>query len=249
MGGTAIGTGINAVPGYADRVISHLRRISGLPVVLSPNLVEATQDTGSFVMYSSSLKRLALKLSKICSDLRLLSSGPRAGLNEIQLPKAQPGSTIMPGKVNPVIPEVVNQIAYKVVGNDLTVTLAAEAGQLEVNAMVPIIAQSVLESVEMLKKGMIALKSRCVDGITANKERCREMVEKNIGLVTALIPDLGYEICAELAKEALMRNMGIRELVLEKSLLPAERLEDLLRTERMIDPQKRDSQVDLFNRL
>jgi aspartate ammonia-lyase len=233
MGGTAIGTGINAPPGYAELVISHLRRITGLPVVLSPNLVEATQDTGSFVMYSSALKRLAVKLSKICNDLRLLSSGPRAGLYEIQLPRVQPGSSIMPGKVNPVIPEVVNQIAYKVIGNDLTVTLAAEAGQLELNAMEPIIAQSLLESIGMLGNGIAVLKSRCVDGILPNRERCREMVEMSIGVVTALTRDLGYETCCELAQEALIRNVGIRELVLEKGLLSAERMEGLLKPEKM----------------
>ncbi|MBU0984230.1 MAG: aspartate ammonia-lyase, partial [candidate division Zixibacteria bacterium] len=234
MGGTAIGTGINADPKYSEEVIIRLREISGLDVILAANLVEATQDTGAFVMYSSAIKRLAVKLSKICNDLRLLSSGPRTGINEINLPPMQPGSSIMPGKVNPVIPEVVNQIAFKVIGNDLTVTLAAEAGQLELNVMEPIIAQSIFESIEMLKNGMATLKYRCVDGITANVERCRELVRGSIGLVTALNPVLGYEVCSSLAKEALDTGRGLYELVLERNLLSEEELDRILAPENMI---------------
>ncbi len=237
MGGTAIGTGINADPEYSEKVVNHLMNITGLPVILAPNLVEATQDTGAFVMYSSALKRLAVKLSKISNDLRLLSSGPRAGINEINLPKMQPGSSIMPGKVNPVIPEVVNQIAFKVIGNDLTVTMAAEAGQLELNVMEPIIAQSIFESIEMLKNGMSTLLYRCVEGITANKEHCRQQVVNSIGLVTALNPVLGYEICTQLAKEALETNRGVYELVIEKKLLSKEELDELLKPENMIRSQ------------
>ena len=191
MGATAIGTGINADPDYSPSVIKHLKDITGFDIVIASNLVEATQDTGAFVMYSSAVKRLAVKLSKICNDLRLLSSGPRTGINEINLPPMQPGSSIMPGKVNPVIPEVVNQIAFKVIGNDLTVTMAAEAGQLELNVMEPVIVQSLFESIEMLKNGMRTLKYRCIDGITANAERCRELVAQSIGLVTALNPSIG----------------------------------------------------------
>jgi len=238
MGGTAIGTGINADPEYSEKVVAHLKTITGLEVVLAPNLVEATQDTGAFVMYSSALKRLAVKLSKISNDLRLLSSGPRAGLNEINLPKMQPGSSIMPGKVNPVIPEVVNQIAFKVIGNDLTVTLAAEAGQLELNVMEPVIAQSIFESTEMLKNGMSTLLHRCVDGIKANPEITRKQVETSIGLVTALNPVLGYDICTQLAKEALESDRGVYELVIEKKLLSQEELDELLKPENMIQPQK-----------
>ena len=234
MGGTAIGTGINADPAYSEKVISHLRDITGLDVNLASNLVEATQDTGAFVMYSSAIKRLAVKLSKVSNDLRLLSSGPRAGLNEINLPPMQPGSSIMPGKVNPVIPEVVNQIAFKVIGNDLTVTLAAEAGQLELNVMEPVIAQSIFESIEMLKNGMATLKHRCVDGITANVGDCRRMVENSIGLVTALVPTLGYDTCSALAKEALETRRGVYELVVEKKLLSKEELDQLLAPESMI---------------
>ncbi len=234
MGGTAIGTGINADPNYSRKVIEHLKEITGLEVSLAPNLVEATQDTGAFVMYSSAIKRLAVKLSKISNDLRLLSSGPRAGFNEINLPPMQPGSSIMPGKVNPVIPEVVNQIAFKVIGNDLTVTLAAEAGQLELNVMEPVIAQSTFESIEMLKNGMATLKYRCVDGITANAEHCRKVVQNSIGLVTALNPALGYETCSSLAKEALETNRGVYELVIERNLLSKEELDRLLAPENMV---------------
>ena len=236
MGGTAVGTGINTKPGYRRLVIEQLRLFSGLPVSLASNLVESTQDTGAFVMYSSALKRLSVKLSKICNDLRLLSSGPRAGLNEINLPKVQPGSSIMPGKVNPVIPEVMNQITYKVIGNDLTITLAAEAGQLQLNVMLQIIAQSLFWSIEMLCKGMSTLKSRCIVGITANRDRCRELVENSIGLVTVLVPVLGYETCSDLAKEALADNKGIYELVLEKELLSHEELNKLLSLESMVGP-------------
>lgn len=240
MGGTAIGTGINAEPEYPEKVIRHLREITGLDVKLAENLVEATQDTGAFVMYSSAIKRLAVKLSKISNDLRLLSSGPRAGINEINLPPTQPGSSIMPGKVNPVIPEVVNQIAFKVIGNDLTVTLAAEAGQLELNVMEPVIAQSIFESIEMLKNGMATFKHRCIDGITANQEHCRRIVESSIGLVTALNPALGYETCSILAREALESNRGVYELVLEKNLLSKEELDKLLAPESMIRPHSKD---------
>ncbi len=236
LGGTAIGTGINTDPKYRELVVNHLREVTGLPLKLSSNLVEATQDTGGFVMFSSAVKRLAVKLSKICNDLRLLSSGPRAGFNEINLPKMQPGSSIMPGKVNPVIPEVMNQIAYKVIGNDLTVTLAAEAGQLQLNVMEPVIAQSIFESIEMLKNGMATLKHRCIDGITANEARCREMVERSIGLVTALNPYLGYEICSALAKEALENDRGVYELVLEKGYLTKEKLDYIMLPENMIQP-------------
>ena len=234
MGGTAIGTGINADPRYSEKVIKHLRKITNLPVVNAKNLIEATQDTGSFVMYSSAIKRLAIKLSKISNDLRLLSSGPRTGINEINLPPVQPGSSIMPGKVNPVIPEVVNQIAFKVIGNDLTVSMAAEAGQLELNVMEPVIVQSLFESIEMLKNGMSTLRDKCIIGITANEDHCRKLVENSIGLITALNPVLGYETSTKLASEALETNKGIYELVLEKKLLTKKELDLLLAPENMI---------------
>mgnify|MGYP000877074957 FL=1 len=238
MGATAIGTGINSEPGYSDKVIRHLRRITGLELALASNLVEATQDTGAFVMYSSAVKRLAVKLSKICNDLRLLSSGPRAGINEINLPPMQPGSSIMPGKVNPVIPEVVNQIAFKVIGNDLTVTMASEAGQLELNVFEPVIVHSVFESVEMLINGINTLRFRCIDGITANEERCRSMVENSIGLVTALVPWIGYKAANELAREALASGESVYSLVLSKNLLSKEKLNQILAPENMLRPGK-----------
>ena len=234
LGGTAIGTGINATPGYRELAIRHLAETTGLPMKLAPDLIEATQDTGAFLIYSSAVKRLAVKLSKISNDLRLLSSGPRAGFHEINLPMMQPGSTIMPGKINPVIPEVVNQIAFKVIGNDLTVSWAAEGGQLQLNVFEPVIAQSIFESIEMLKNGMETLKYRCVDGITANAKRCRELVERSIGLVTALVPLLGYDLCSELAKEALDKDQSVISLVLEKGLLNREKLEEILKPENMI---------------
>ncbi|MDE6500047.1 MAG: aspartate ammonia-lyase, partial [Rikenella sp.] len=238
MGATAIGTGINADPQYSQICIKYLREITGLPITAATNMIEATNDTGAFVIYSSAVKRMAVKLSKICNDLRLLSSGPRTGLNEINLPPMQPGSSIMPGKVNPVIPEVVNQIAYKVIGNDLTVTMAAEAGQLELNVMEPIIVYSILESIVMLVNGMNTLREKCILGITANKERCRDLVYHSIGLVTALNPYLGYETSTELAKEALQSGKGIYDLVLEKNLMSKEELDNILRPENMVKPRK-----------
>lgn len=238
MGATAIGTGINSDPDYTRLVIGHLREVTGLDILGARNLVEATQDTSAFIMYSSALKRLSIKLSKISNDLRLLSSGPRAGFNEINLPAVQPGSSIMPGKVNPVIPEVVNQIAFKVIGNDLTVSLAAEAGQLELNVMEPVIVQSLFESLEMLMNGMETLRSRCIVGITANEQRCKELVMNSIGLVTALVPLLGYEVSTQVAKEALERNCSVYELVLEKNLLTKDELDNFLKPENMLKPRK-----------
>jgi aspartate ammonia-lyase len=238
MGATAIGTGINADPRYSPAVIRHLRTITGLDITIAENLVEATQDTGSFVMFSSALKRLSIKLSKIMNDLRLLSSGPRAGLNEINLPPVQPGSSIMPGKVNPVIPEVVNQIAFKVIGNDITVTMAAEAGQLELNVMEPVIVQSLFESIEMLKNGMKVLRHRTIEGITANKEHLENMVRNSIGIATALNPIIGYEKSSAIAKEALETGKSVYDLTLEKGLLTEEQLKKILSPENMLEPQK-----------
>lgn len=238
MGATAIGTGINSDPDYAPLVTKILAKVSGLPLVQAANLVEATQDTGAFVMYSSALKRLSVKLSKICNDLRLLSSGPRTGIGEINLPPKQPGSSIMPGKVNPVIPEVVNQIAFKVIGNDLTVTLAAEAGQLELNVMEPIIVYSIHESIELLSNGMRTLREECVEGITANADHCRTLVYNSIGLVTALNPYIGYENSTAVAKEALETGKSVYDLVLAKGLLSQAELDNILKPENMIKPRK-----------
>jgi len=237
MGGTAIGTGINADPRYQAAVIEELRALTGLAVVPAENLVEATPDMGAFVMFSGVLKRVAVKLSKLCNDLRLLSSGPRCGLGEINLPAMQPGSTIMPGKVNPVIPEVVNQIAFQVIGNDLTVTLAAEGGQLQLNVMEPIIAFNIFQSLDILAAGVRTLTDRCIRGITANAEHCRAMVEGSIGVVTALVPALGYQRAGEIAKEALVTGRSVREIVLAAGDLPPARLDELLSPEAMTAPR------------
>ena len=234
LGATAIGTGICAPQGYTRVVTEKLRSITGIPVVTSANLIEATWDTGAYVTISGVLKRVALKLSKICNDLRLLSSGPRCGFNEIKLPPMQPGSSIMPGKVNPVIPEVVNQIAFQVVGADVTISFAAEAGQLELNVMEPVIAYNIFQSIDMLKRGCRILAEKCVDGITANKERCRELVVNSIGIVTALNPYIGYENSTAIAKEALEKNLSVYALVLEKKLLTKEKLDEILSPENMI---------------
>ncbi len=234
MGATAIGTGINSVPGYASLCTQKLAEVTGEKFVLASNLVEATPDTGAFVVYSSALKRFSLKLSKICNDLRLLASGPRAGLGEINLPEMQPGSSIMPGKVNPVIPEVVNQVCFKVIGNDLTVAFASEAGQLELNVMEPIMIHSILESIELLINAMVALREKCVDGITANKEVCYEMVKNSIGIVTALNPYIGYKTSTKVAKEALETGESVYDIVLRKELLSKEKLDEILDPRHMI---------------
>ena len=231
LGATAIGTGINAHPDYARIVCQRLREITGIPVVTAVNLIEATQDCGAFVQLSGVLKRVAVKLSKTCNDLRLLSSGPRVGLGEINLPPMQAGSSIMPGKVNPVIPEVVNQIAFEVIGNDLTVSFAAEAGQLQLNAFEPIIAHSIFKSVNHLRAGCRTLADRCVVGITANREHLRKGVERSIGVVTALNPYIGYANATEVAREALETGRSVYELVLEKNLLSKDQLDTLLRPE------------------
>ncbi len=237
MGATAIGTGINTDPRYAPLVRERLAEITGLPLVTSPDLVEATSDTGAFVQLSGVLKRIATKLSKICNDLRLLSSGPRAGLAEISLPPMQPGSSIMPGKVNPVIPEVVSQVCYQVVGNDLTVTIAAEAGQLQLNVFEPVIAFNLFQSIDMLEQACIVLRERCVLGITANRERIRHLLERSIGIVTALVPFIGYDRASAVAREALETDRGVYELVLEKGWLTWEELDEVLSPDAMTRPR------------
>ena len=236
LGATAIGTGITAHPDYARLVCRKLSDITGIPLVTAGNLVEATQDAGSFVQLSGVLKRVAVKLSKTCNDLRLLSSGPRAGFNEINLPAVQAGSSIMPGKVNPVIPEVVNQIAFEVIGNDVTVSFAAEAGQLQLNAFEPIIAHSLFEGLKHLRSGCEILRERCVMGITANREHLRRTVEHSIGIVTALNPYIGYANATSLAQEAHATGKSVYALVLEKGLLSRERLDEILKPEALTRP-------------
>jgi aspartate ammonia-lyase len=236
MGATAIGTGINAPRGYADAVREHLSRITGLVLITAPDLVEATADTGSFVQLSGVLKRCAVKLSKICNDLRLLSSGPRAGFGEINLPAMQPGSSIMPGKVNPVIPEVVNQVCFDVIGGDITVTMAAEAGQLQLNVFEPVIAYRLLGGISALTNACTVLRERCINGITANPDRMRYFVEHSIGIVTALVPVIGYEVSTEIARDALASGRGVYELVMERGLLTREQLDRALNPEAMTAP-------------
>ena len=236
MGATAIGTGITAHPDYAARVIAHLRAITGIPLATAPNLIEATQDCGAFVQLSGVLKRVATKLSKSCHDLRLLSSGPRAGLGEINLPAVQAGSSIMPGKVNPVIPEVVNQIAYEVIGNDVTVTFAAEAGQLQLNAFEPIIAHSLFKSVGHLSAGCRTLADRCVSGITANVQHMRDAVTNSIGIVTALNPYIGYAHATAVAQAAHASGGSVYDEVLRRGLMTREQLDAVLRPETLTQP-------------
>jgi aspartate ammonia-lyase len=237
LGATAIGTGLNTPPGYAEAACRHLTEITSLPLNTATDLVEATQDCGAFVHLSGVLKRIAVKLSKSCNDLRMLSSGPRAGLNEIDLPPVQAGSSIMPGKINPVIPEVVNQVAFEVIGNDVTITMAAEAGQLQLNAFEPIILHALSESITHLKSACLVLADRCVAGITANPEVMRGFVENSISLVTALNPAIGYSAATEIAKEALATGRGVAELALEQGLLPADKLTELLRPENLTRPR------------
>jgi aspartate ammonia-lyase len=238
LGATAIGTGINTDPDYAQLVVDELSLISGEALTLATDLVEATSDTGAFVTFSGVLKRVAVKISKICNDLRLLSSGPRAGLGEINLPPMQPGSSIMPGKVNPVIPEVVNQVAYQVIGNDLTVTFAAEAGQLQLNAFEPVITFNILQSMRIMTRAMEVLTERCVTGITANEAHCRAQVTNSIGIITALNPYIGYHNATRIAKKALETGLGVTELVLAEQLLTAAELDEILLPDNMTRPRR-----------
>lgn len=237
MGATAIGTGLNAAPGYAKLCAENLSKITEYKFVTARNLIEATPDTGAYVTYSSALKRMAIKISKICNDLRLLSSGPRCGFNEINLPAMQPGSSIMPGKVNPVIPEVMNQICFRVIGNDLTVTMAAEAGQLQLNVMEPVMTFSILESMRLLSNGMQTLATKCIDGITANEAHCKAMVMNSIGIVTALNPHIGYKNSTKIAKEALETGASVYDLVIKYNILSMEEMDKILDPANMLAPQ------------
>ncbi len=237
LGATAIGTGINTPPEYAPLVCRHLAEITGIDLVTAPHLVEATQDAGAFVQLSGVLKRVAVKLSKTCNDLRLLSSGPRAGLAEINLPARQAGSTIMPGKVNPVIPEVVNQVAFEVIGNDVAVSFAAEAGQLQLNAFEPLIAASLFGSLSHLRNACLTLEANCVRGITANRERMRHAVEESVGLATALNPYIGYERASAVAREAYETGESVYSLVLAKGWMSAEQLDAALTPEVLTAPR------------
>ncbi|AHI03098.1 aspartate ammonia-lyase [Corynebacterium falsenii DSM 44353] len=236
MGATAIGTGVNTPPGYQAAVIEALNEVTGIEIKPSRDLIEATSDTGAYVNAHAAVKRVAMKLSKICNDLRLLSSGPRAGLNEINLPERQAGSSIMPAKVNPVIPEVVNQICFKVFGNDVTVSMAAEAGQLQLNVMEPVIAQCVFESVRYLARACTTLRTLCVVGITANPEVCRHYVDNSIGIITYLNPLIGHHNGDVIGKEAAKTGKPVRQLVLDKGLLDEETLDEVLSVENLLSP-------------
>ena len=228
MGATAIGTGLNAPAGYAEKCAGHLAGITGLPIHLAPNLIEATQDTQAFVLYSACMKSLAIKLSKVCNDLRLLSSGPRCGLREINLPPKQPGSSIMPGKVNPVIPEVVNMVCFRIIGSDLTVSLAAEGGQLQLNVFEPVIAACIFEAQTMFVNAARTLRAHCIEGITANPDVCRHYVEYSIGTVTALNTVIGYDRATELAAEAMQSGRGIIDLIRERRILSEDQIAAVL---------------------
>ncbi|MDI5984656.1 aspartate ammonia-lyase [Halomonas sp. M4R5S39] len=236
LGGTAIGTGINTHPRYQALAVARLAAISGKPLVPASHLVEASSDMGAFVYLSGILKRFALKLGKICNDLRLLSSGPRTGLGEIVLPAVQPGSSIMPGKVNPVIPEAVNQTVYQVIAGDLAVTLAAEAGQLQLNAMEPLIVYNLLNAMRMLCEACHMLQTRCIEGIQANRDQCARHVEASIGIVTALVPHIGYADASRLARAALHSGTTLREQALAEGLLDAAQLDRLLSPRSMLAP-------------
>ena len=236
MGGTAIGTGINADKGYMEIIVPVLSEVSGIKFEQAADLIDATQNIDSFAAVSGAIKACAVTLSKIANDLRLLSSGPRAGFNEINLPAKQNGSSIMPGKVNPVIPEVVNQVAFKVIGNDMTITMAAEGGQLELNAFEPVVFYCMFESIDILASAVQTFVDNCVTGITANEARCQELVDHSVGVVTALCPYLGYKKSAELAKKALQSNKSVRDLILEEKILTAKEVDEILDPINMTEP-------------
>ncbi len=237
LGATAIGTGINAPEGYKDIVLQQLREVTDLPIRGVKNLMEATSDTGAYVLLSGSLKRLAVKISKICNDLRLLSSGPRAGFNEINLPELQAGSSIMPAKVNPVMPEVINQVCYKVIGNDLTITMAAEAGQLQLNVMEPVISQSLFETLHLLKSSCLILREKCIDDIKANKEVCERYVYDSIGIITYLSPLIGHHKCDLVGKECAKTGKTVQQVLLEKKYLTQKEIDKVFNFENFLKPQ------------
>ena len=238
LGATAIGTRVTAAPGYPELATRHLSEITGFTFILADDLIEATSDTGTYVLLSGVLKRTSSKLTKICNDLRLLASGPRCGFNEINLPQKQPGSSIMPGKVNPVIPEVVNQVSFLVIGLDLTVTLAASAGQLQLNVMEPVITFALFTSIATMENAVNSLRVNCIDGITANAEHTRDMVLNSLGIVTVLKPHFGYKQCAEIAREGHETGKSLREIVVvERKLLTPERWDEIFSFENLINPK------------
>ncbi|WP_127716308.1 aspartate ammonia-lyase [Halobacteriovorax sp. HLS] len=237
LGATAIGTGVNAPKQYSDIAVKYLAQFTGASFIKTENLIEATSDCGAYVMISGALKRTSVKLSKICNDLRLLSSGPRCGFNEINLPQLQAGSSIMPAKVNPVIPEVVNQVCFKIIGNDVAVSFAAEGGQLQLNVMEPVIAQAIFESIELLSNACTTLSDKCIDGITANEEHTKNMVLNSIGIITFLNPYIGHHMGDQIGKEAATTGKNVRDLVLEKGLLSEKELDDILSVQNLMHPE------------
>lgn len=236
MGATAVGTGLNALPEYIDKVSAYLADITGHPFKKAENLVDATQNTDAYTEVSSALKILAINLSKMANDIRLMSSGPRTGFNEINLPPRQPGSSIMPGKVNPVMCEVINQLSFQVIGNDHTISLASEAGQLELNVMEPVLVFNLLQSFSILHNGMTVFREYAIEGITANVERCLGLVEGSVGIVTAINPHVGYEVATRIAKEALQTGRPVREICLERGILSEEELNEILNPKEMTNP-------------
>ncbi len=237
LGATAIGTGLNAADGYQHRAVKALAEVTGLECVPAEDLIEATSDCGAYVMIHGALKRLAVKLSKICNDLRLLSSGPRAGLNELNLPELQAGSSIMPAKVNPVVPEVVNQVCFKVLGNDNTISFAAEGGQLQLNVMEPVIAQAMFESLELLSNACVNLRDKCIDGITVNKEVCENYVYNSIGIITYLNPYIGHHEGDVIGRICAKTGKSVKEVVLERGLLSEAELDDIFSVENLMCPR------------
>jgi aspartate ammonia-lyase len=236
MGATAVGTGLNADPKYIVDVVKQLTVISGLPLVNAEHLVDATQNTDAYTEVSAALKVCMMNMSKIANDLRLMASGPRAGLAEISLPARQPGSSIMPGKVNPVMPELINQIAFQVIGNDHTICLASEAGQLELNVMEPVLVFNLLQSISIMNNGFRSFTDHCLAGIEANEARLKENVEKSVGIITAVNPHLGYEVAARIAREATLTGKSVRELCLKYDVLSEEELDIILNIYEMTEP-------------
>merc|ERR1719350_583748 len=236
LGGTAIGTGIAADPAFSQTVVQELREVTGFPMTLADDLIEASSSLGAMLFFSGILRRVAVKISKICNDLRLLSSGPRCGLSEINLPPMAPGSSIMPGKVNPVIPEMMNMCCFETIGNDLTVAFGSEAGQLELNVMEPVIIYKLFTSIRVLTRGLNVLRERCVDGITANEENCKQMVHNSIGIVTALLPHIGYKNCTAAVAKALAEKRPVSDIVVELGFLDQASVEEHLKPEAMCGP-------------
>merc|ERR1712050_493279 len=243
-GGTAIGTGIAADPNFSSTVVKEFREVTGFPMTLADDLIEASSSVGSFLYFSGIMRNIAVKVSKVCNDLRLLASGPRCGLSEINLPPMAPGSSIMPGKVNPVIPEVMNQCCFEVIGNDLTVSFGAEAGQLELNVMEPVCIYKLFTSVRALTRGINTLRTQCVEGITANKEHCEQMVHNSIGIITALLPVIGYKNCSSVAARALAEKRPVADLVVEMGFLDKEKCKAALQAEAMCGPSAKRLKTD-----